>query len=335
MGETSLFYLSINRGKHSIVLDLKQTEGREIFLRLAATSDVIVEGFRPGTMERLGLGYDDLKKVKPELVYCAISGYGQNGPFRNRAGHDLNYLAISGILGLQSSVREPTVPPIQVADLAAGSLSAAIGILVALEFRRKTGHGTFVDISMLDGLTSLLAPFAGLSGESWIRNALLLGKHACYNIYGTRDGKYLTVACIEPKFWSNFCRKLGLEDWIPLQFEVENTQEYMRKELQQLFAHRTSHEWREFFQMCDACVEIVLSPEEMEEHPQVIARDLIHNHLSSHGELRQVRAPIRISGCDYPNLTARMPGEDTDVVLATLGYSANDIEELRSRKVIR
>jgi crotonobetainyl-CoA:carnitine CoA-transferase CaiB-like acyl-CoA transferase len=333
--DTSLFNLGLNRGKRSIVLNLKRPSGKEIFLKLARKADVLVEGFRPGVMDRLRMGWKHLHKVNPQLIYCAISGYGQDGPRRDRVGHDLNYLALSGILGLQSELRGPCVLPVQLADIGAGGLPAALGILLAIVRRQQTGKGSLVDVSMLDALVSWLAPYAGLSGKPWVRNALLRGELACYNLYRTKDRRYLAVGCVEAKFWSALCFALRHQDWIPLQFEPGRAQRDLRRQLQTIIQRRSAEAWERFFAVHETCVDRVLLPEEMEKDPQVKARGIVYEQQHpNEGRLRQVRPPIRITGCEPSSFPAPHCGEHTDKILSSLGYSRTDIQHFRAEGIV-
>jgi len=333
---SSYFYLGLNRGKRSFQINLKHPLGKEIFEKLVANADVLVEGFRPGVLDRLGFGWERLQELNSQLIYCAISGYGQDGPARNRVGHDINYLALSGILGLQSETGQVSLPPVQIADIGAGALPAALGISLAVHLRERTGRGSMVDISMLDGLISWLAPFAGNFHHPWIRNGFLRGESACYNVYRTQDERYLTLGCVEPKFWAALCQALGEEEWIPLQFAPEPTQNNIRKQLASIFQQRSAKEWQRFFSTCETCVEIVLLPEEMETLPQIAARETVYqeNHPRE-GALRAVRPPVRITGCEPAKCSqAPTPGQHTESTLLSLGYSLQQIEELRQQGVV-
>src|SRR6202162_348767 len=224
-GGMSLYFLAMNRNKRSMTLNLKKDEGRTIFQRLARQADVILESFRPGVMERLGLGYEQLKEINPRIVYCAISGYGQDGPYRLRAGHDLNYAGYAGLLHYNRGARgEPAMPPTQLGDLAGGSFMAAIGILTALVGREQSGAGRMVDVSMTEGVMALL-PFTDIAylntGEAPIPvRSALDGGLPCYNIYETQDGKYVTLAALEYKFWHTFCTRTGHLELLPFHLPV-------------------------------------------------------------------------------------------------------------------
>jgi alpha-methylacyl-CoA racemase len=287
----------INRNKRSVVIDLKSEAGREIFGRLVDRADVVLEGFRPGVMDRLGMGEAVLRARNPRLIYCALTGFGQEGPNRLRPGHDANYLALAGLLGLNGE-REgpPRLPGVQIADLAGGSLHAVIGILLALLARERTGLGQGVDIAMLDcSLTMMFIPLAQYLAERRqpARGAeALTGRYACYQIYGTRDGRYLTLAALEPKFWEAFCRRLGREEWIGQQFDPQ-AQPLLIEALSLLFQERTLTEWIAQFAGVETCLAPVLELAEVLEDPQIRARGLVVEVESEGGQGREIQlAPV-------------------------------------------
>ncbi len=323
LGEYSLYFQNLNRGKKSIVLNLKKQGGAEAFLRLAAGAAVVVEGFRPGVMAALGLGYEDVKKVNPGIVYCSITGYGQDGPFRLRAGHDINYIATAGILGISGQEgREPVFAGVQIGDVGGGSLMALTGILAALYARARSGEGCYIDASMLDGLVAWLPmPLADLfAGNRTGRGqAMLNGGLACYNVYRTADGEYMSLGALEPKFWAQFCLAVGRKDLIDRQYQHD--QESLKKECREIFAAATRASWEKVFAEFDACCEPVLSLQEMTEHPQVRARGLVEGGRQAF--------PLKISG-RRPMRHAPAPGlgEHTRELLLAAGYTEEEIAEL-------
>jgi crotonobetainyl-CoA:carnitine CoA-transferase CaiB-like acyl-CoA transferase len=267
-GESPVFE-STNRGKKSVVLDLKSDDGRARFLALVETADVLIESFRPGVMARLGFSYEQLKARNPPLVYAAITGYGQNGPYRELAGHDINYLAMAGVLDLIGAKGgPPCVPGVQIADIAGGSMQAVIGVLMALVARSRTGEGQFVDVSMTGGSRALLAvPLAQYqaNGRPVSRgDGVLGGGHACYNVYRCRDSRWLAVGALESKFWANLCRALGCDDLIADQYESEERQTQMKQRLQSIFSGRDASEWFELLGDKECCVTPVRSIEEVQ-----------------------------------------------------------------------
>lgn len=326
MGLGKMFEM-INRGKKSVAINYRNPRGREVFLRLASTADVLLEGFRPGAMARWKIDYETIRTVNGAMIYCSLSGYGQEGPYRQRAGHDLNYLAISGALSLNAREDQPPVPyGVAVADLS-GAMLASIAILSALVARQKDGKGAYLDVSLLDGALSWMTPQAGaafFSGLSVKGGKLALsGGLACYNIYETADGKYLSLGALEPTFWSDFCKVTGRNDLLPRQFDRS-----IKDEVANIFKGRTLDAWLEAFSNSDGCVEPVLSFEEMLSHPQVRARGFVHEKDGQ---------PV---GLNTPFVFARRPkrpapklGEHTNAVLGEI-LSEGELEELANSGII-
>ncbi|NSW83896.1 MAG: CoA transferase [Syntrophothermus sp.] len=340
-GESARFY-TVNRNKKSITLDLRKEEAKEIFKKLTAVSDVVVDQFRPGVMDRLGLGYEELKKINPKLIYCAITGYGLSGPWRDMAGHDLNYLNLAGVTLLNGTKDSlPALCGVQIADIAGGTLYAVIGILMALIHRQKTGEGQLCDIAMLDGSVSLLAyTFGEWAGEGELPrrgDGLLTGGYACYNVYETKDGQYVSVGAIEEKFWAQFCQKVGRPQYIEQQYRPEMQSE-MIADLRNIMRTRTKQEWVDFFAEDDICFTPVLNLEEVSEHPQVKAREMIiklANFKESGKDVILPGIPIKLSatpGEVKPSFPAL--GEHNDEVLSSVGYSREQIRKLREDKVV-
>lgn len=338
-GHSSVLFYAVNRNKQSVRLNLKKEAGKEIFYKLVAQSDVLLEGFRPGVMEKLGLGYDQLSQQNPGLVYCAISGYGQSGPMRDRAGHDINYLNLAGISALTGHKNElPSVPGVQIADLGGGAQWAVIAVLLALKAREKTGRGQFCDVAMLDGVLSwqamMLADF-GVTGRCPARGSELLnGGYAFYKIYPTSDGRFVSLGALEAKFWSEFCSKIGHEEYIALQFDV-SAQEWIISALTELFRQRTLEEWVEFFAECDICFSPVREYDELLTDPHIQAREMLVKTEINNQELLLTGIPVKLS--DTPGIIEkRFPawGEHTDRILAELGYSSAEINALKEQGVI-
>jgi crotonobetainyl-CoA:carnitine CoA-transferase CaiB-like acyl-CoA transferase len=334
------YFLATNRNKRSVTINLKHERGREIFLRLAEKADVIVEGFRPGVMDRLGVGYEALKQINPRLIYCAITGYGQDGPYRLRAGHDANYLSVAGLLGVNGPKGGPPVlSGVQLADLAGGSLHAVIGVLLALQARARTGEGQFVDVSMMDGSLALMyVPFASFlaNGAPPERgNEGLSGRYACYQLYETKDGRYLSLGALEHKFWENACRVLGREDFIGKCFSGA-AQEEMIGAFREVFKTRTAAEWLAAFENVDTCVALVNDIAEMIEDPQIKHRGLIAElEHPTEGRLKQIAPTVKLSAT--PGAIASPPpllGEHTRVVLKSIGYNDEMIGSLAREGVV-
>jgi alpha-methylacyl-CoA racemase len=329
----SALFLSLNRGKRSIRLNLKEDAGREVLLKLARRCDVLLESFRPGVMERLGVGPERLSDENPRLVYCSISGYGQDGPYTARSGHDMNYLGLNGLLGLTGEPDGPPVQPAgQIADLGGGALMGAFGILAALRERERSGRGQIVDVSMFDGSLSWLAMVAArylCDGVVPGRGELdLAGGLICYRPYACRDG-WVTLAALEPKFWLEWCRGVGREDLVDRQFDSPGSEAHA--ELERIFLERTRDEWREFAARHDCCLEPVLALDEALESELVRAREMVAE-IDQPGTdgVRVLGVPVKLSRTPgAPAGPGPALGQHTDEVLRALGYSAGDLASLR------
>jgi alpha-methylacyl-CoA racemase len=327
-------FLALNRGKRSIRIDLKNEQGREILLRMVREADVLLESFRPGVLDRLGVGWERLRAENERLIYCAITGYGQDGPNRDRSGHDMNYLGLNGLLGLTG---DPGGPPVQaagqIADLGGGALMALVGVLVALHERERSGQGQFVDCSMFDGALSWLALVAAdmlATDRAPERGRLhLAGGISCYRPYRCADG-YVTLGALEPKFWSNFCRGVGREDLLDHAFDPPGSTTHAA--LEGIFRERTRDQWAGFASECDCCLEPVLGLDEALEGEQVRARDMVVE-LDQPGAGRPVRllgVPIKLSRTPADPTRAPGPalGQDTHELLIGAGYSEQEIAAL-------
>ncbi len=269
-GEGAVFHM-VNRGKKSIALDLKCDAGREAFLGLAATADVVMESFRPGTMLRLGLDYETLRARKPRIIFVSITGYGHKGPWAAMAGHDINFLALGGALDLNGSAGgPPAIPGFQIADLAGGALQAVIGVLLALAARANTGCGQMVDVSMTDGVASMLPVALGLyaaTGELPARgDGVLTGRYACYRVYEASDARWIAVGALEPKFWQALCRAIGCEQFASHQFAEDPLRLEIIAELARIFRTRTAEEWFQLLGPADVCVTPVRNIADVAEH---------------------------------------------------------------------
>jgi alpha-methylacyl-CoA racemase len=327
-------FLALNRGKRSIRVDLKTEQGKGVLLSLVRDADVLLESFRPGVLDRLGVGYERLREVNPRLVYCAITGYGQDGPARDRSGHDMNYLGLNGLLGLTGDADGPPVQAAgQIADIGGGGLMGVIGVLMALRERERSGEGQLVDCSMFDGALSWLAlvaaeAFAG--GREVRRGQLqLAGSLTCYRPYKCADG-YVTLGALEPKFWSAFCAGIGREDLVGHAFDPPGSDAH--RAVTEILSARTREQWRQFASEHDCCLEPVLDLDEVLESDLVAARQMVIE-LAQPGAEQPVRllgTPIKLSRT--PAEPARAPGpglgEHTDEVLAAAGFSPQEIGAL-------
>jgi len=324
-------YLAVNRGKRSIALDLKAPAGRDAFLRLVERADVVVESFRPGVLGKLGLGYDQLAARNAQVIVCSISGYGQTGPYVHRAGHDLDYIGLAGVLAMGGPAGgAPAMPGIQIADLAGGALWSATAILGALVGRARTGRGAHLDISMTEGALALLAAELGNldCGARPTRGAEALnGGLACYGVYRTQDDRYLAVGALEPKFWIALNQALGRPPQIAELAGSPAQQAQVRAELAAIFATRTAAEWHAHLAAHDCCVELVLEPEELPAHPLHQAREVFFTVDGGPGvgPLRQIRTPVGTP--EAPRPPPRL-GEHTREVLTEHGFADAEIAAL-------
>lgn len=325
----------LNRGKRSVVLDLKQKAGQEAFLELVPRYDVLIETFRPGVMDRLGLGYAALRARAPGLVYCAITGYGQTGPLAHHAGHDINYLARAGALGLTGPEEgSPQVPGFQVADIGGGALFAVSGILAALHARHATGEGRFVDVSMCEGsmLFGVFGIASALGGMAFLHGSgPLAGGIAPFSTYRTKDDRFVALGALEPKFWMAFCVGVGIEAGMDALMPGPHQAEWKAR-LRAIFERRTLAEWVEFAKLNDCCLEPVLVPSELAGDPQHAARQMLKTLPTRDGTpLPQIRVPIA-----EPPATGAAPerGEHTAVILREAGLDDARIARLRADGVL-
>ena len=332
LGTRSALYLALNRGKRSIRLDLKSEGGREALLRLARDYDVVLESFRPGVLDKLGCGYDALSEANPRIVYCAITGYGQTGPNTQRAGHDMNYLGLNGLLGLTG---EPGGRPIQsagqIADLGGGALMAAFGVMAALRERERSGEGQLVDVSMTDGSLAWLAMVAAqylCDGAVPQRGrGSLNGGIACYLPYDASDG-WVTCGALEPKFWRNFCEGVGRPELIDKQFAAPDSED--GRDIAAVFKERTREEWKAFNDEHDAMIEPVLDLNEALDSELVREREMVvEMEQPELGPVRLLGLPVKLSRT-AGDATRPAPafGEHTEQVLAEAGFSGEEVDTL-------
>jgi len=330
----------LQRNKRSMTLDLKAPAGRDVFRRLAADADVVLEGFRPGVAARLGIDYERLRDDNPRLVYCAISGYGQDGPYRDRVGHDVNYLAQAGVLEyVGTEGAPPVIPGVQIADMGAGSLMAAVGILGALLARDASGRGQLVDVAMLDGAAAWNVYHTllyQLSGSLPARGReQLTGHWPCYAVYETRDGRHLTIGAYEPHFWAALCRHFGREELIALQWAEGADREAMFAFFRAAFRAKTLAEWTAELGALDVCYAPVATLDEVFDDPQLRHRGMVVEMETAGGPMRFFGPPIRFS--DTPASVRTPPpalGAHTDEVLRSLGFDAAAIVRLREDGVV-
>jgi len=336
-GDTSYLYQVVNRNKRSLRLDLKHPDGKAAFEKLVETADIVIEGFRPGVMDKLGLGYEALARINPRLVFCSISGYGQTGPYALRAGHDINYIGYAGVLDqIGTAGGAPAISNLQLGDLLGGTMTALFGVLVALVDARASGKGRLVDVSMTDGVMAhAIFPLTEVLANGRVKprgEDLLTGEVPCYGVYRTADGRYMAVGALEEKFWHQVCDTLGRPDLKPAHLASGAAGAVARAEVAAIFGARTQAEWIEVFDAVDCCVTPVLTMEESLENPQLRARGMV----TEVGGVRQFGRPVRLSA--MPSVPARpapaVAGADSDAVLMEAGFSPADIERLRATGAI-
>ena len=324
-------FLAVNRNKRSLALDLKAPSGKDAFLRMVERADVVVESFRPGVMDRLGIGYAALRAKNPKVVLCSISGYGATGPYVERAGHDLNYVGLAGVLamGAEAAGRAPAMPGVQIADLAGGALWSATAILGALVGRERTGEGAHLDISMTEGALALLAAEIGnmdCGAQPTRGTETLNGGLACYGVYRTADDRYLAVGALEPKFWLAFNAAIGRKGDLSDLIAPPAKQAQIRDEIQAILRTRTRDEWAAHLAAHDCCCEPVLEPDELEAHPLHRAREVFFTIDGGElGPVRQLRTPV---GAPSRSTLAPRLGQHSREVLADYGFGEDEIAAL-------
>ena len=334
-----MFFSDLYRNKRHMSLNLKSTAGKEIFLALAAKSDVILEGFRPGVTKRLGVDYETIKKINPGIIYCSITGYGQTGPSRDLAGHDVNYISAAGALDLIGAPdAPPSIPGVQIADIS-GGMNAALGIVLALFERGQSGQGQYLDISMADSVLGFMTLPAILQQQKGlkIRRSEHLGSHryACYSTYATADGRYLSLGTVEPHFWRNLCQGLDVPEYIPLQYDEARRQEIISR-FRDIFLTKDLATWDEILTKLDVCHAVVATLDEALVSPLFSARDMLVRHSHADGkESIGFASPVKLSRT--PAALRRQPaafGANTREILAELGYGEKAIDQLFADNVV-
>jgi crotonobetainyl-CoA:carnitine CoA-transferase CaiB-like acyl-CoA transferase len=335
-----LFINTVNRNKEHMSLNLKSEVGKQIFLRLFEKADVMLEGFRPGVVDRLGVDYERMRKVNPKIIYCSITGYGQDGPMRDRVGHDVNYLSYAGVLNLIGEPdRPPSIPGMPIADIAAGGMNAAIGILLALFAREKTGRGQYIDISMTDGMVAFLPValfFQQLTGQDPRRaDAMLSHRYACYNTYETADGRYLSVGAVENRFWKTLCEHFGVPQYTSLQYDDSGRNEILHF-MRATFKKKTLAEWDAELADLEICYGRVQTFSEMLADPLFREREMILELAGRAGEKKPaIGVPVKLSETPGSVRNAAVDfGESTGAILKELGYTEEEITLLARKDVI-
>jgi crotonobetainyl-CoA:carnitine CoA-transferase CaiB-like acyl-CoA transferase len=337
--DDGLFFREIYRNKRHISLNLKTSEGLEIFSKLARDADVILEGFRPGVVKRLGVDYESVQKINPGVIYCAITGYGQTGPMRDRVGHDVNYLSTTGILDLIGEKdRPPAIPGVQIADIA-GGMNAVIGILLALLARGQSGRGQYIDIAMTDsllGFMTLPLLLTQLSGKKFTRSENMLShRYACYSTYETADYKYLAIGAVEKRFWRNLCAHLGLPEYIELQYD-EDRREEITTRLRTIFKGKPLADWDMELSGIEVCHAAIRNIDEVVRDPFFLERGMVVEHLrEGGGTIKTFGIPVKLS--ETPGAFRTHPagfGENTRDILKELGYGEEQIDAFYADGVV-
>jgi crotonobetainyl-CoA:carnitine CoA-transferase CaiB-like acyl-CoA transferase len=333
------FVSTVNRNKEHMSLNLKTPEGKEVFYRLVTRADVLLEGFRPGVVHRLGVDYETVRKVNPRIIYCSITGYGQTGSNKDRAGHDVNFIGYSGVLDLMGKANmPPSIPGVQIADIAGGGMNAAIGVLLALWARERTGKGQYIDISMTDGVLGLLSLplyFLQRTGETPKRGEWLLShRYACYNTYETADGYFISIGAVENRFWKKLCEQLGVPEYASLQYDEDRREEiieFMRRR----FKQRRLSEWEVDLLPLDVCWGRIQKINEVLQDPVFREREMVVDMDLKNGERTSVLGvPIKLS--ETPGQIRTPPadfGENTLDILRELKFAPDQIERFKEKDV--
>lgn len=340
VGKESAFYLSLNRSKRSLSLNLRSKKGKELFMDLVRSADVVIEQYRPGVLAKEGLGYEEAKLINEKIVYVSITGYGQTGPYSQKAGHDLNYIAYSGVLGNIGTAERPVIPGVQMADIMGGSYAAVNACLAALLSRNTTGKGQHVDVSMTDAvmpLNSLIYAEFAATGNAIAREGFSLsGSRANYNIYKCKDGKFVALGALEPKFWNGFCDLVQKPEWKDGILDEGGKAEQLKEEVATLFLTKTRDEWVVAATGHDICLAPVLEQEELSANEHLSAREMIIEMETVEGnKLKTIGVPLKFLGTPAkPSWPSPHLGEDNGAILGELGLSPDEIAKLRENRVI-
>ena len=339
IGKESAAYLTLNRSKRSLALDTAKEEGRKVFFDLVRTADVVVEQFRPGVLDKIGIGYDQAVPFNPRIIYVSITGFGQDGPYRQKAGHDINYISLAGLLSQVKKGEEMVLPGFQTADVVGGGYMSVIACMAALWHREKTGKGQRVDVSMTDSvmpmITLQLAQYWGSQGDNGIMNPFD-GSFPFYGVYECADGKHVSLGALEQKFWSGFCQMADKPEWLSLQFSMGEERRKVREEVAGLFKTKQRNEWLKLAEVHDICLSSIHELGDLEMDPQLQAREMIIETEHEKGlKLKGIGIPIKFSDSkpDKPQ-PAPIVGQDSIEILKELGYSQERIEELIGKEIV-
>lgn len=330
----------VNRNKSHMTLNLKTDEGKSILFKMAESADILLEGFRPGVVKNLGIDYETIQKINPGIIYCSITGYGQTGRYKDRPGHDVNYMGVSGVLDLIGEKgNPPSIPGVQIADIAGGAMNAVIGILLALQARHTTGKGQYIDISMTDGCVALLhlaLDFQNMSGQTAEKSdSILSHRYGFYNTYETKDGKHLTIGALEFRFWKQLCHHLGKDEYIGLQYD-ESRREEIIEDLRSVFKTRSLADWKEELGDLDICWSPVNTIPDVLDDPLFKEREMVMDIQDKNGyKTRSIGIPVKLS--ETPGTIKTPPpafGENTEAVLLSYGFSTEEIATFKQNNVI-
>jgi alpha-methylacyl-CoA racemase len=339
IGKESAAYLTLNRSKRSLALDTAKKEGRTVFFDLVRTADVVVEQFRPGVLDKIGIGYDQAVPFNPRIIYVSITGFGQDGPYRQKAGHDINYISLAGLLSQVKKGEEMVLPGFQTADVVGGGYMSVIACMAALWHREKTGKGQRVDVSMTDSvmpmITLQLAQYWGSQGDNEIMNPFE-GSFPFYGVYECADGKPVSLGALEQKFWAGFCQMADKPEWLSLQFSMGEERRKVREEVAGLFRTKPRDEWLKLAEVHDICLSSIHELGDLETDPQLQAREMIIETEHEEGlKLKGIGIPIKFSDSkpDKPEPAPNV-GQDSIEILKELGYSQERIEELIGKEIV-
>lgn len=336
----SVHYLSLNRSKRSLAFKLDSEEGRKLFFDLVAESDIVLEGFRPGWMEKMGFSYEAAKAVNPKIIYVSITGYGRKGPLVKKAGHDLNYIGYSGVLGLGGVDKKVVMPGVQIADILGGSYNAVIACMSAVLGRAQTGVGEHIDVSMTDGnmpMMSLpLGEYLNTNTNYKAGDFFLSGGLANYHVYGCKDGKFVALGSLEPKFWMGFCTMVNKPEWMNEALPIPEKVTKLKANIEALFQTKNRDEWIEMAESFDICLSPVLELDEIEHHPNTVERNMILEHEHpEYGKIKSVAQPLKFSNTElHEGWAAPLLGEHNENILEELGYTQDAIQQLVENGVI-
>jgi len=339
IGKESAAYLTLNRSKRSLALDTGNEEGRKVFFDLVKTADVVMEQFRPGVLNKIGIGYDQAIRFNPRIIYVSITGFGQDGPYRQKAGHDINYISLAGLLSHVKKGDEMVLPGFQTADVVGGGYMSVIACMAALWHREKTGKGQRVDVSMTDSilpmLTLQLAQYWGSQESDEVMNPFD-GSFPFYGVYECAGGKHVSLGALEQKFWSGFCQMAGKPEWLPLQFATGDEKRKVREEIAGFFKTKSRDEWLKLAEVHDVCLSSIHEMEDLEKDPQLQARQMIIETEHESGlKLKGVGIPIKFSE-SKPHAPEPAPavGQHSIEILKEAGYSQERIEEMLEKGIV-